>query len=86
MISMKLKLWRTAGAAADPVGLAGCTAHGHGRYGYGEGGSYGERGERGERRERGGARRGRRITARPLLASDSHSVLVCAPLRLEGRA
>lgn len=39
MISMKLKLWRTAGAAAALVGLAGCYAHGHGGYGYGEGGS-----------------------------------------------
>lgn len=55
MIPMKLKRWRTIGAAVALVGVSGCYAHGYGGYhgGYGEGGYHGERGERGERGEGG---------------------------------
>lgn len=55
MVSMKLKRWRTAGAAVALLSLGGCYAHTHGGHGdyYGERGRHGEWGERGERGERG---------------------------------
>ena len=43
MISMKLKHWRTVGAAAALVAVSGCYAHGAGGYGgYSQGGYHGE--------------------------------------------